>query len=895
MQIDTTNELQVEKKNCSELTNLCRVIFSSDENQGDVVFKGRSNKKQETLHFKKSQAKKMKLSTDEALHLSKTNSGKYVFSMFIGTILIEKTIFLVFAENVQKIVSSDHSIILYEIKTVMVISEHSLEIDMEISGNFTHLMKSNFFFSDDFDLSNGIVNKNIQVPNFIFMANYKMMNHIVGQISTNLVVSIVYGSFIQIPVKSIESKIEGNLLFFVRKSIFDLLQVSSKQKLSFNLFYVNKFQKVDFIYFEMDKKLSISIDFVNAPNQESINQFQISRFWEFVENVYKHWPVFVFKRKENQFKNFEKYSLEFLSSKKFPSLIFKFFEFEKSIDFFTIFEKVLVEIENDKPNQSFGFCIITQDIENFIINFIPNIASNFVFFAKNRFLKSENKMNLTNHDQFEAKREQMSNNRTFELSQIPSKIFSEDFYKQKFPFLQPNCILNQKCQLKYSKEDLSSIQEQVKLHMVSTNTKPSLIEKMHHYFVKIDELAQLDTISDLMMWPEAVKDIKLAENYRQWKNLTLDCFGFLEKMHYDLLYSKELHKTHEQQLNLAVVSFNVSGFVPSSENFHQVNILFNESVINADIIVLNFQEVILMKLSSLKSIIWEQNESGVIKSWESLLETHFCNFEIIFHKQLCGLLSFILVRKSVKWKVDFEIVEEEILRLGDFYFANKGCLYFKLRIQEQRFGFLNCHLTSGIYEKHFLKRNQCLQMIFEMLESRIADTEVMFFSGDFNYRVQSSNIEAQSFLDQMSLFNQQITNLSSKQENHDFSTENLKKLFSEKNDFFESYLQKDEFFVAQKLNPDFRKLISPKVTFMPTYRFFTNKNEYDFANGKRIPSWTDKILLWERIGGKFKEEEFKMDENTKVSDHRPIYLLGILKIDCLSTQEIFTHLKLAKH
>lgn len=87
-------------------------------------------------------------------------------------------------------------------------------------------------------------------------------------------------------------------------------------------------------------------------------------------------------------------------------------------------------------------------------------------------------------------------------------------------------------------------------------------------------------------------------------------------------------------------------------------------------------------------------------------------------------------------------------------------------------------------------------------------------------------------------------------------------------------LQKEELSNILK-EKEFSHIFEEKITFLPTYKFQQGKHEYNYSEGKRIPSHTDRILLIKNEDI-FTVKGYTMDDKTAISDHKPVIFRGEL-------------------
>ena len=104
--------------------------------------------------------------------------------------------------------------------------------------------------------------------------------------------------------------------------------------------------------------------------------------------------------------------------------------------------------------------------------------------------------------------------------------------------------------------------------------------------------------------------------------------------------------------------------------------------------------------------------------------------------------------------------------------------------------------------------------------------------------------------------------------------------------------EKDQLRCEMKLNHVFTNYFEPPITFMPTYKFDSNTDDYDTSEKLRTPSWTDRILYHTKRSKTLSNNEkelaiiqpihYSCAKTIKFSDHRPVsglYLVAI-KYEC---------------
>ena len=205
----------------------------------------------------------------------------------------------------------------------------------------------------------------------------------------------------------------------------------------------------------------------------------------------------------------------------------------------------------------------------------------------------------------------------------------------------------------------------------------------------------------------------------------------------------------------------------------------------------------------------------------------------------------------IKSELDDQINNINVVenKTGNLGLGNKGNFIIKFKLNNKEFALANGHLTAGEKKENFDKRIMEMKDMFnDIYESRNPNI-FYFITGDLNYRIELPKEK----------FNQICagspdTNVDEKQAKNKIDILNR----------YDQMNQVKEIFKKEKLYEE-------KVTFPPTYKYNKNSTIY---NGKRTPSWTDRIL-------------FKQDNNIKcifydtidlyISDHKP--LVGLFEIN----------------
>jgi endonuclease/exonuclease/phosphatase family metal-dependent hydrolase len=199
--------------------------------------------------------------------------------------------------------------------------------------------------------------------------------------------------------------------------------------------------------------------------------------------------------------------------------------------------------------------------------------------------------------------------------------------------------------------------------------------------------------------------------------------------------------------------------------------------------------------------------------------------------------------------------------------GNKGAVAISFNVASRSFLFMNCHLASGA--KQVSRRNKDFERIqkdMELPKARLAEEkklgmkskvtdrfDFVFWSGDFNYRVNQTK-------------------------------DNAIKLLKENN--YEVLLNDEQLNIEKKNNPIFVDFHEGEIKFSPTYKYEVNKHTFDQSTKKRTPSWTDRILYkCNRQDTEIVQVSYDSNTTMTISDHRPVFSQFFVPIDSVDGLE----------
>ncbi len=142
-----------------------------------------------------------------------------------------------------------------------------------------------------------------------------------------------------------------------------------------------------------------------------------------------------------------------------------------------------------------------------------------------------------------------------------------------------------------------------------------------------------------------------------------------------------------------------------------------------------------------------------------------------------------------------------------------------------------------------------------------------FVFGDMNFRSRYTCVEAEQLI------------------NKYFEEKDLKNQLS----LIKKIQRKEEFtyFLEQNMLKDNYYFQEREITFLPSYKRLNDKKlKFDYGNGKRVPSWTDRIMYNVGKLPNFKVKGYYIDEDTIFSDHRPVFMLCECDIQSIDYEKL---------
>ena len=244
------------------------------------------------------------------------------------------------------------------------------------------------------------------------------------------------------------------------------------------------------------------------------------------------------------------------------------------------------------------------------------------------------------------------------------------------------------------------------------------------------------------------------------------------------------------------------------------------------------------------------------KEWENkLCETLGLEYTIVASHGLQAIHNIVFVHTSLLPLISNVHSSAIATGLGNTL-GNKGGIGITLSVNKTTFLFVSCHFEA--HQNRVAKRNDNYSKINRELKlfktSRGKDASAscdrVFWSGDFNYRINGTRKMVDSLL---------YNNM------HDvlYANDQL-------------HLQKSQGHVF----PHFKE---GPLHFKPTYKYDRGTCIYDTSHKKRIPAWTDRILYKSKKESTVKLRTYASFDTITTSDHRPVY--AIFDVEFESSRE----------
>jgi len=319
-------------------------------------------------------------------------------------------------------------------------------------------------------------------------------------------------------------------------------------------------------------------------------------------------------------------------------------------------------------------------------------------------------------------------------------------------------------------------------------------------------------------------------------------------------------------LRVSVITWNVASVKPDPMVLKEITDAFQCGSMPSDLVFIALQEIDMGVVSVVAG------NSKVSGKWSKIVNEAVNKsaipFTIIGQNTLGGVYAALLVRKDVQVPIVLENIKS--IRLGAYGMAaNKGAVEFFVQIGCTRFIMIGCHLSP--HTENWDQRNEQIRFLFEGIKERF---DYCLIVGDLNYRTTLTYNETIQYISQ---------------------------------DKIQDLLQYDQLRITMKQDDGISRLKEPNITFPPTYKFDKDSSVYDTSPKKRVPSWTDRVLVTrgpKRLSvGQLSEPvfEFKSKQtknfpkmpqcvsfrsgNCQFSDHRSVTACYVFSIPVISQEK----------
>ncbi|KKY17403.1 putative synaptojanin 2 [Phaeomoniella chlamydospora] len=258
-----------------------------------------------------------------------------------------------------------------------------------------------------------------------------------------------------------------------------------------------------------------------------------------------------------------------------------------------------------------------------------------------------------------------------------------------------------------------------------------------------------------------------------------------------------------------------------------------------ELIAIGFQEIVelspqqIMATDPSRRQAWEEAVQRCLN--EHAKSQGLDDYVLLRSAQLVGAALLIFVRVSILPHI--KNVEGSIKKTGLSGIAgNKGAVAIRLEFASTSICFVTAHLAAGF--ANYEERNRDYRTISHGLRFQknrsISDHDTIIWLGDFNYRIGLSDERARRLVAARDL---------------------------------ETLYENDQLNLQMVAGLAFKYYSESRITFLPTYKFNLNSDDYDTSEKARIPAWTDRIL---RKGTNLKQIDYNCAP-LRFSDHRPVF------------------------
>lgn len=263
------------------------------------------------------------------------------------------------------------------------------------------------------------------------------------------------------------------------------------------------------------------------------------------------------------------------------------------------------------------------------------------------------------------------------------------------------------------------------------------------------------------------------------------------------------YATSFKTLRVSFMTWNVASVQPDQIVLEELSTSFTCGSEPADVVFITFQEidmgvVSVVAGSSKTSGRWSRIITAAVQATEGM-------YKVAAESTLGGVFAVLILKSDLNPSPQVGTVKTIRLGAGGLA-ANKGAAIFPFSIGATKFVFFGCHLTP--HTEHWESRNQQLRQLLKLVEGTY---DYCVIAGDLNYRIEVEYDECLNMINSGEI---------------------------------EKLMALDQLNQTRTTDPIISRLKEPKkCSFMPTYKFDKDSDIYDTSPKKRVPSWTDRVLI----------------------------------------------------
>jgi inositol-1,4,5-trisphosphate 5-phosphatase len=289
----------------------------------------------------------------------------------------------------------------------------------------------------------------------------------------------------------------------------------------------------------------------------------------------------------------------------------------------------------------------------------------------------------------------------------------------------------------------------------------------------------------------------------------------------------------KEQMKIFVMTFNTNSAKVTSGDFSFLPPGF-------DLYVLGFQEVgPFIPIACTK----------FQKALTDALHGHFgSSFKVVCDQVLLAIKLFIVASDTVFPKISIRFTHS-IATGHDGTYGNKGACVCSLKYGETTsFLFVTAHFEA--HDDNLQLRNENYAVILKAIQrcckcDPLSCHNYCFFTGDLNYRIDSTYAV-------------------------------VKKLAHAAR--YAELLEYDQLSSEKRAMRVFSGFFEGEIEFPPTYRFNKNSMTYDTTKKMRVPSFTDRILVYSSNRRNIELSNYATNMDLLISDHRPVFAHAVVKL-----------------